>query len=118
MSPTRHHLSIERQSITHHFTIDELDGYFTVGLFDDGRPGELFVRISKEGSTLSGAMDSFAVAVSLLLQYGVPLEKLVEKFTHVHFEPAGMTRNKEIPTAKSVVDYIFRWMERRFLLDK
>ncbi len=86
-----------------------------MGLFEDGKPGEIFLRMSKEGSTISGLMDSFATAISLTLQYGVPLEALVNKFTHMRFEPSGFTKNPEIPMAKSLVDYIFRWLGSKFL---
>ncbi len=113
--PLRHRLADERQSITHKFSIAGHEGYFTVGLYEDGTPGEFFIKMSKEGSTLSGIMDSLALSVSLNLQYGVPLEVLVSKFTHTRFEPAGMTINKEIPIAKSLMDYIGRWLAIKFL---
>jgi ribonucleoside-diphosphate reductase alpha chain len=90
--------------------VGEQEGYVTVGLFADGHPGEVFITISKEGSTIRGLMDSVAVLTSLALQYGVPLEDLVRKFRGVHFEPAGFTDNPEVPQAKSIVDYIFRWL--------
>jgi ribonucleoside-diphosphate reductase alpha chain len=112
--PERHHLPAERQSITHKFRVGEQEGYVTVGLFDDGRPGEVFITISKEGSTIRGLMDSVAVLTSLALQYGVPLEDLVRKFRGVHFEPQGLTDNPELPQASSIVDYIFRWLEAKF----
>src|SRR5205823_4750570 len=89
------------------------EGYITVGLFEDGTPGELFVTMAKEGSTLSGMMDAFATSVSLLFQYGVPLAHLVEKFGHMRFEPSGWTGNSEIGFAKSIVDYVFRWLAVR-----
>ncbi len=111
----RRKLSEERQSITHKFAIAGHEGYFTVGLFEDGTPGELFIRMSKEGSTLSGIMDALALSISLNLQYGVPLEVLISKFTHTRFEPAGMTGNKEIPMVKSIMDYLGRWMAVKFL---
>jgi ribonucleoside-diphosphate reductase alpha chain len=111
----RRHLPNERGSVTHKFRVGEQEGYVTVGLFDDGRPGEVFITISKEGSTIRGLMDSVAVLTSLALQYGVPLEDLVRKFRGVHFEPAGFTDNPELPQASSIIDYIFRWLERRFL---
>jgi ribonucleoside-diphosphate reductase alpha chain len=104
--------------VTHKFRVGEQEGYITVGLFADGRPGELFITISKEGSTIRGLMDSVAVLTSLALQYGVPLEDLVRKFRGVHFEPAGFTDNPDLPQASSLVDYIFRWLEKRFLLNK
>ena len=113
--PLRRRLPNERQSITHKFSIAGHEGYFTVGLYEDGTPGEFFIKMSKEGSTLSGIMDSLALSISLNLQYGVPLEVLVSKFTHARFEPAGMTTNKEIPIAKSLMDYIGRWLAIKFL---
>ncbi len=113
--PYRRHLPDERRSITHKFRVGEQEGYVTVGLYDEGQPGEIFVNISKEGSTIRGLMDSVAVMTSVSLQYGVPLENLVAKFRGVHFEPAGLTNNAQIPVASSLVDYIFRWLELRFL---
>lgn len=110
----RRKLPDERQAVTHKFSIAGQEGYFTVGLFEDGSPGEIFIKMSKEGSTISGLMDSFAVAVSMCLQYGVPLRVLVNKFSHSRFEPSGYTNNKEIPIAKSLMDYIFRWFDLRF----
>lgn len=111
----RRRLPDERQSITHKFRVGEQEGYVTVGLFQDGTPGEIFVTISKEGSTIRGLMDSVAMLTSYSLQYGVPLRTLVEKFRGVHFEPAGFTANPEIPQASSLVDYIFRWLGLKFL---
>nr|MBA2371670.1 vitamin B12-dependent ribonucleotide reductase [Chloroflexota bacterium] len=111
----RRRLADTRASLTHKFTIEGHEGYITVGLFDDGTPGEIFVTMAKEGSTLSGMMDSFATSVSLLFQYGVPLTHLVEKFGHMRFEPSGWTGNPEIGFAKSIVDYVFRWLGHRFL---
>ncbi len=111
----RKKLSEERQSITHKFAIAGHEGYFTVGLYDDGTPGELFIKMSKEGSTLSGIMDALALSISLNLQYGVPLEVLISKFTHTRFEPSGMTGNKEIPIVKSIMDYMGRWFAVKFL---
>lgn len=113
--PFRRKLSDERHSITHKFSIQGHEGYVTVGLYEDGLPGELFIKMSKEGSTLSGIMDAFALSVSLNLQYGVPLEVLVSKFTHSRFEPAGMTGNSEIPMVKSIMDYLGRWLALKFL---
>ena len=113
--PHRHRLPDERQSITHKFDIAGHEGYITVGLYEDGQPGELFLTMAKEGSTISGFADAFAQAISYALQYGVPLQDLVDKFSHVRFEPAGMTRNPDIRFAKSIVDYIFRWMAAKFL---
>ena len=110
----RRKLPDERQAITHKFSIAGQEGYFTVGLYEDGSPGEIFIKMSKEGSTISGLMDSFAVAVSMSLQYGVPLRVLVNKFTHSRFEPSGYTTNKDIPIAKSLMDYIFRWFDLKF----
>jgi ribonucleoside-diphosphate reductase alpha chain len=112
---TRRKLPDERQSITHKFSIAGHKGYITVGLYDDGAPGEIFITMAKQGTTLSGLIDSFATAVSIAMQYGVPLEVLVNKFSHVRFEPSGMTNNPNIRIAKSIVDYIFRWMGMKFL---
>jgi len=114
-APRRRKLPDERQALTHKFSVAGHEGYVTVGLYDDGTPGEIFLTMAKEGSTISGLMDAFATAISLTLQYGVPLEALVEKFSHMRFEPAGYTKNQEIPIAKSLVDYIFRWLASRFL---
>src|SRR5258707_6893034 len=111
----RHRLPGERASITHKFAIASHEGYITVGLYKDGTPGELFIRMAKEGSTVAGLMDSFALAVSLALQHGVPLRLLCEKFQHTRFEPSGFTGNQEIPIAKSLMDYMFRWLEIRFV---
>lgn len=111
----RKRLPDERRSITHKFDISGHQGYLTAGIYDDGRVGEIFIRMAKEGSVVSGLMDSFATAISLALQYGVPLEVLVDKFSHTRFEPSGVTRNPEIPIAKSIMDYIFRWLQLKFL---
>ena len=112
----RRRLPNERDGVTHKFSIGGHEGYLTVGLYPDTRqPGEIFIRMSKEGSSISGLMDSFATAISLALQYGVPLSTLVDKFIHSRFEPSGFTGNKEIPMAKSVMDYIFRYLALRFL---
>ncbi len=111
----RRRLPDERRAITHKFDIQGHEGYLTVGMYEDGTPGEIFLVMAKEGSTISGLMDSFATMVSLALQYGVPLKVLVDKFSHVRFEPAGYTGNPEIPIAKSVVDYIFRYLASKFL---
>jgi ribonucleoside-diphosphate reductase alpha chain len=111
----RHKLQEERASITHKFKVGDHEGYITVGLYPNGDPGELFVKMAKEGSTVSGLMDSFALAVSLALQYGVPLKTFCEKFAHTRFEPSGWSGNAEIGYAKSIMDYIFRWMQMRFL---
>jgi ribonucleoside-diphosphate reductase alpha chain len=113
--PRRHKLPDERQALTHKFDIAGHEGYITVGLYEDGMPGELFIVMAKEGSTISGFADAFAQAVSYALQYGVPLQDLVDKFSHVRFEPSGMTKNPDVRFAKSIVDYIFRWMAAKFL---
>jgi ribonucleoside-diphosphate reductase alpha chain len=113
--PVRRKLPDERRAITHKFSIGGHEGYLTVGLYEDGSPGELFVTMAKEGSTISGLMDSFATAVSYSLQYGVPLKFFVDKFSHVRFEPSGWTGNPQVPYAKSIMDYIFRWMAVKFL---
>ncbi|MCA9200993.1 MAG: vitamin B12-dependent ribonucleotide reductase, partial [Planctomycetales bacterium] len=113
--PRRERLSDTRQSLTHKFNVNGHEGYVTVGLYDDGRPGELFITMAKEGSTIGGLMDSFGTAISMSLQYGVPLEVLVNKFSHTRFEPMGYTTNPEIRIAKSLVDYIFRWLAMEFL---
>ena len=111
----RRKLPDERKAITHKFDVAGHEGYLTVGLYEDGTPGELFVTMAKEGSTISGLMDAFATQTSYALQFGVPLKFMVDKFSHMRFEPSGFTKNKEIPIAKSLVDYIFRWMASHFL---
>src|SRR5438876_565220 len=111
----RRKLPDERKAVTHKFDIAGHEGYLTVGLYEDGMPGELFVTMAKEGSTISGLMDAFATQTSYALQFGVPLKFMVDKFSHMRFEPSGFTKNKEIPIAKSIVDYIFRWMASHFL---
>jgi ribonucleoside-diphosphate reductase alpha chain len=111
----RRKLPDERAAITHKFSIAGHEGYITVGLFEDGQPGEVFCTMSKEGSTISGLMDAFATSTSLALQYGVPLKVLVDKFSHMRFEPSGFTGNQQIPIAKSLCDYIFRWLGLKFL---
>jgi ribonucleoside-diphosphate reductase alpha chain len=111
----RRRLPDERRSITHKFSVGSVKGYITVGLYADGTPGELFVTMAKEGSVISGLMDSFSTAISIGLQYGVPLDVLVNKFVHMRFEPSGYTNNPNIRIAKSIVDYIFRWMAMKFL---
>jgi ribonucleoside-diphosphate reductase alpha chain len=113
--PMRRRLPDTRRSITHKFNVAGHEGYLTVGLYEDGQPGELFLTMAKEGSTIGGLMDSLGTAISVALQYGVPVESLVNKFTHQRFEPAGMTHNMDIPFAKSLVDYIFRWMGMEFV---
>jgi ribonucleoside-diphosphate reductase alpha chain len=114
-SAARRRLPDERHSLTHHFSVGGQEGYVTVGLYEDGTLGEMFIRMSKEGSTVSGLMDSFATAASLALQYGVPLQVLCEKFSHTRFEPSGWSGNPTIGYAKSLMDYLFRWLELRFL---
>jgi ribonucleoside-diphosphate reductase alpha chain len=111
----RRKLPDERESITHKFSIGGHEGYITVGKYEDGSPGEIFITMAKEGSTISGLMDSFATMTSLSLQHGVPLQLLVDKFTHTRFEPSGFTKNPEIPMAKSIMDYIFKWLAIKFL---
>jgi ribonucleoside-diphosphate reductase alpha chain len=111
----RHRLPEERASLTHKFSISGHEGYITVGLYPNGQPGEIFVKMAKEGSTVSGLMDTFATSVSLALQHGVPLKVLCEKFSHLRFEPSGWTGNEQIGYAKSIMDYIFRWIQLRFL---
>ena len=114
-APYRRRLPDERNAITHKFSIAGHEGYLTVGLFEDGMPGEIFIVMAKEGSTLSGIMDGFATSISLALQYGVPLSALASKFSHMRFEPSGFTKNRQIPYAKSLFDYIFRWLAGKFL---
>lgn len=114
-SVSRRKLPDERRSITHKFSVAGLEGYLTTGLYEDGSPGEIFLVVAKEGSTLSGVMDAFATCVSLALQHGVPLTTLVRKFTFSRFEPAGFTTNPDIPVAQSIIDYVFRWMALKFL---
>ncbi len=113
--PHRRKLPSERQSITHKFSVGGHEGYITVGMYEDGTPGEIFIKMSKEGSTLSGFMDGFALSVSIGLQYGVPLKALVDKFINTRFEPSGYTGHRSIPYAKSVLDYIGRWLGGRFI---
>ena len=113
--PVRRRLPDERRSITHKFSVAGHEGYITVGMYEDGTPGEIFLTMAKEGSVISGLMDAFATAISLALQYGVPLEKLVEKFSYTRFQPSGFTNNPQIPIATSIVDYIFRWLASKFL---
>ncbi|MCG8589997.1 MAG: vitamin B12-dependent ribonucleotide reductase, partial [Proteobacteria bacterium] len=111
----RHKLPDERQALTHKFSIAGHEGYLTTGLYEDGQPGEIFLKMAKEGSTVSGLMDTIATMTSLSLQYGVPLRALVDKFSHTRFEPSGFTNNSEIPIAKSVMDYVFRYLGNRYL---
>jgi len=112
--PFRRRMPSTRRSITHKFEVAGHQGYLTVGLYEDGSPGELFITMAKEGSTVGGIMDAFGTAISMCLQYGVPASTLMDKFTHSRFEPSGFTKNPEIPYAKSLVDYIFRWMALTF----
>jgi len=111
----RRRLADERRALTHKFSVAGHEGYLTVGMYEDGQPGELFITMAKEGSTVSGLMDNFATAISLSLQYGVPLKVLADKFTHTRFEPSGFTNNPDIPIAKSITDYIFRWLAMKFI---
>ncbi len=112
--PFRRRMPHTRQSITHKFEIAGHEGYLTVGIYEDGTPGELFITMAKEGSTVGGTMDAFGTAISLCLQYGVPVKELIKKFAHSRFEPSGFSSNPDIPMAKSIVDYIFRWLELTF----
>jgi len=111
----RHKLKEERMSVTHKFNVGGHEGYIIVGLYPNGEPGEIFIKMAKEGSTVSGLMDSFALAVSISLQHGVPLKLFCEKFAHTRFEPSGWSNNPDIGFAKSIMDYIFRWLQMRFL---
>ena len=113
-TPQRLKLPDERKSITHMFSIGGHEGYLSVGFYPDGRPGEIFITMAKEGSAVNGLLNSFATVVSLALQYGVPLETFVAKFKDVRFEPSGWTGNPDVPYTKSIVDYIFRWLGQRF----
>ncbi len=113
--PIRRRLPDERQSLTHKFDVAGHEGYITVGMYEDGAPGEVFITMAKEGSTISGMMDAFATQTSVALQYGVPMPVMINKFSHMRFEPNGFTKNPEIPIAKSIIDYIFRWLATRFL---
>jgi ribonucleoside-diphosphate reductase alpha chain len=114
-TPTRHRLPDTRQAITHKFDVAGHEGYITVGLYEDGSPGELFITMAKEGSTIGGLMDTIGTLVSLAFQYGVPWETLVNKFAHQRFEPSGFTKNPDIPIAKSIADYLFRWLGCHFI---
>ena len=113
--PQRRRLPDDRVEVGRKFKVGEYEGYIHVGLFEDGTPGDIFVDIAKEGTTLAGLMNSFMISVSLGLQYGVPLEVYVSKFSHMRFEPSGLTNDEDIRVAKSIVDYIFRWMGKKFL---
>lgn len=112
--PKREHLPETRNSVTHKFSVCGYEGYLTVGLFEDGRPGELFIKMAKAGSTMAGMADTIGVLTSMALQYGVPVEVLARKFENVTFEPSGTTKNQDIREASSIVDYIFRWMGLEF----
>ncbi len=114
-TPYRRRLPDEREAVNHKFSVGGYEGYLTVGLFEDRQPGELFVRIAKEGSTVSGLLDSFAIALSLALQWGAPLRSLCDKFEHQTFLPSGHTANPDIPVASSIIDYVFKWLRRKFL---
>jgi ribonucleoside-diphosphate reductase alpha chain len=114
-TPVRRRLPASRQAVCHKFDIAGHEGYLHVGFYEDGTPGEIFIKMAKEGSTVSGLMDTIGVLTSMALQFGVPLEVLVQKFSHVRFEPSGFTKNPEIPIAKSLIDYIFRFMGSQFL---
>jgi ribonucleoside-diphosphate reductase alpha chain len=113
--PARERLPDERKAITHHFQVGGHDGYVTVGLYPDGRPGEIFFRVTKEGSTVNGLMDSLGISMSMALQHGVPLKDLVRKLAHLRFEPAGATNNPKVRFAKSIPDYVARWLAIEFL---
>jgi ribonucleoside-diphosphate reductase alpha chain len=113
--PLRRRLPDERKAIVHHFSVGGHEGYLMVGLYEDGQPGEIFIRMAKEGSTIAGLMDSFGIAVSMALQYGVSLSTLVGKFSHTRFEPSGWSGNPKIGYAKSLMDYLFRYMALKFL---
>ncbi len=111
---SRRKLPDTRESITHKFKIENHKGYITVGLYEDGMPGEIFIVMAKEGSTISGLLDAFATAVSIALQYGAPLTVLADKFVYSRYEPSGYTKNPDIPLAQSIGDYIFRWLIIKF----
>jgi ribonucleoside-diphosphate reductase alpha chain len=113
--PLRRRLTDTRQALTHKFDIAGHEGYLTVGLFDDNQPGELFITMAKEGSTIGGLMDGIGTLTSMALQYGVPLDALVRKFAHQRFEPSGFTKNAEIRNASSITDYVFRWLAFQFI---
>ena len=113
--PRRRRLPADRTGLVHKFQVGQTEGYIRVGLYPDGSLGEVFLSVSKEGSTLSGMMDSFATLLSLSLQYGIPLSVIAKKFRHVRFDPAGFTGDKEIPSASSLIDYLFAWLQKEFL---
>ncbi len=114
----RHRLPDERVGLTHHFSVAGHEGYLTIGLYPNGQPGEIFIRMAKEGSTIAGLMECFGTVVSVSLQHGVPLKVLCDKLSHTRFEPSGWTGNEELGYAKSIMDYLFRWLELRFLSGK
>ena len=116
--PVRRHLPDTRQAITHKFNVGGHEGYMTVGLFENGDPGELFITMAKEGSTIGGLMDTIGTLTSISLQYGVNVETLAKKFTHQRFEPSGYTGNPEIKMASSIIDYVFRWIELHFVISR
>jgi ribonucleoside-diphosphate reductase alpha chain len=116
-TPARERLPDQRKALTHHFQVGGHDGYVTVGLYPDGRPGEIFFRVTKEGSTVNGLMDSLGISMSMALQHGVPLRDLVRKLAHLRFEPAGATNNAKIRFAKSIPDYVARWLALEFLTE-
>ncbi len=113
----RHSLPATRESLTHKFAIQGHEGYLTIGLFEDGTPGEIFIKMAKEGSTLSGLIQGYCRAFSLALQYGLPVHESVRRFKGMRFEPMGMTSNPQIPEAKSIIDYVARYMELHFVED-
>jgi len=113
--PVRGRLPDERKALVHHFSVGGHEGYVMVGLYDEGQPGEIFIRMAKAGSTIAGLMDSFGIAISMALQYGVPLKVVCDKFSHTRFEPSGWSTVKEIGYAKSLMDYLFRWLALKFL---
>jgi ribonucleoside-diphosphate reductase alpha chain len=113
--PVRRRLLDERRAVVHHFSVGGHEGYVMVGLYEDGQPGEIFLRMAKAGSTIAGLMDSFGIAISMALQYGVPLKVLCDKFSHTRFEPSGWSTVRQIGYAKSLMDYLFRWLALRFL---
>jgi len=113
-APVRYRMPVEREGSTHKFNVGDMKGYLTVGLYEDGRVGELFVKMDKQGSQVSGFVDAWAIAVSMLLQTGVPLEAITHKFRGMHFEPSGMTENADIRFAQSPIDYVVRWLDMRF----
>ena len=114
----RKRLPDTRKAITHKFRIGKTKGYINVGLFEDGSPGEVFLHIEKEGSTLAGMTNCFAILLSIALQYGIPLKELASKFRHHRFFPDGLTENKDIPVASSIIDYLFAWLQKEFKLEE